>query len=63
MSTAPSVTTGRMRSADLVASQCSISRFTHGEFAASGLTQPVIVPFAPPGADRGALLRTLRTFP
>jgi probable F420-dependent oxidoreductase len=33
------------------------------EFAASGLTQPVIVPFAPPGADRGALLRTLRTFP
>ena len=33
------------------------------EFAASGLTQPVIVPFAPPGADRGALLRTLRAFP
>jgi len=33
------------------------------EFAASGLTQPVIVPFAPAGADRGALLRTLRAFP
>ena len=33
------------------------------EFAASGLTQPVIVPFAPPGADRAALLRTLRSFP
>jgi alkanesulfonate monooxygenase SsuD/methylene tetrahydromethanopterin reductase-like flavin-dependent oxidoreductase (luciferase family) len=33
------------------------------EFAASGLTQPVIVPFAPPGADRPALLRTLRAFP
>jgi probable F420-dependent oxidoreductase len=33
------------------------------EFAKSGLTQPVIVPFAPPGADRAALLRTLRTFP
>jgi probable F420-dependent oxidoreductase len=33
------------------------------EFAASGLTQPVIVPFAPPAADRAALLRTLRSFP
>jgi probable F420-dependent oxidoreductase len=33
------------------------------EFAASGLTQPVIVPFAPAGADRTALLRTLRAFP
>ena len=33
------------------------------EFAASGLTQPVIVPFAPPGADKASLLRTLRTFP
>ena len=33
------------------------------EFAASGLTQPVIVPFAPAGADRAALLRTLRAFP
>jgi len=33
------------------------------EFAASGLTQPVIVPFAPPGADKSALLRTLRAFP
>jgi len=33
------------------------------EFAAAGLTQPVIVPFAPPGADRAALLRTLRSFP
>ena len=33
------------------------------EFAASGLTQPVIVPFAPPGADKAALLRTLRAFP
>ena len=32
------------------------------EFAASGLTQPVIVPFAPAGADRAALLRTLRGF-
>jgi hypothetical protein len=32
------------------------------EFAASGLTQPVIVPFAPPGADKAALLRTLRAF-
>jgi probable F420-dependent oxidoreductase len=33
------------------------------EFARSGLTQPVIVPFAPAGAGREALLRTLRTFP
>ena len=33
------------------------------EFAKSGLTQPVIVPFAPPGADKAALLRTLRAFP
>ncbi len=34
------------------------------EFARAGLTQPVIVPFAPPGADqRAALLRTLRAFP
>ena len=33
------------------------------EFAKSGLTQPVIVPFAPPGADKASLLRTLRTFP
>ena len=33
------------------------------EFSRSGLTQPVIVPFAPPGADRAALLRTLRAFP
>jgi probable F420-dependent oxidoreductase len=33
------------------------------EFARSGLTQPVIVPFAPAGADRTALLRTLRAFP
>jgi probable F420-dependent oxidoreductase len=33
------------------------------EFARSGLTQPVIVPFAPAGADRAALLRTLRAFP
>jgi probable F420-dependent oxidoreductase len=33
------------------------------EFARTGLTQPVIVPFAPAGADRAALLRTLRTFP
>jgi probable F420-dependent oxidoreductase len=32
-------------------------------FARSGLTQPVVVPFAPPGADRAALLRTLRAFP
>jgi probable F420-dependent oxidoreductase len=34
-----------------------------GEFAGSGLTQPVIVPFAPAGADRASLLRTLRAFP
>jgi probable F420-dependent oxidoreductase len=33
------------------------------EFARTGLTQPVVVPFAPAGADRAALLRTLRTFP
>jgi len=33
------------------------------EFARSGLTQPVIVPFAPPGAEKSALLRTLRAFP
>jgi probable F420-dependent oxidoreductase len=33
------------------------------EFARSGLTQPVIVPFAPAGADHGSLLRTLRAFP
>jgi len=33
------------------------------EFARTGLTQPVIVPFAPPGADRASLLRTLRAFP
>jgi probable F420-dependent oxidoreductase len=32
-------------------------------FARSGLTQPVIVPFAPGGADRASLLRTLRAFP
>ncbi|HEX9820870.1 MAG TPA: LLM class F420-dependent oxidoreductase [Methylomirabilota bacterium] len=34
-----------------------------GEFARTGLTQPVIVPFAPAAADRAALLRTLRAFP
>ena len=33
------------------------------EFARAGITQPVIVPFAPAGADRASLLRTLRTFP
>ena len=34
------------------------------EFARAGLTQPVIVPFAPGGADaRAAQLRTLRAFP
>jgi len=33
------------------------------EFARTGLTQPVIVPFAPAGADRAALVRTLRAFP
>jgi probable F420-dependent oxidoreductase len=33
-----------------------------GEFARTGLTQPVIVPFAPAG-DRASLLRTLRAFP
>ena len=32
-------------------------------FARSGLTQPVIVPFAPAGADRASLLGTLRAFP
>jgi alkanesulfonate monooxygenase SsuD/methylene tetrahydromethanopterin reductase-like flavin-dependent oxidoreductase (luciferase family) len=32
------------------------------EFVRAGLTQPVIVPFAPPDA-RAALLRTLRAFP
>jgi probable F420-dependent oxidoreductase len=32
-------------------------------FARSGLTQPVIVPFAPAGAERASLLRTLRAFP
>jgi probable F420-dependent oxidoreductase len=32
------------------------------EFARAGITQPVIVPFAP-AADRASLLRTLRTFP
>jgi alkanesulfonate monooxygenase SsuD/methylene tetrahydromethanopterin reductase-like flavin-dependent oxidoreductase (luciferase family) len=34
------------------------------EFARAGLTQPVIVPFAPGGGDaRAAQLRTLRAFP
>jgi hypothetical protein len=33
------------------------------EFARTGLTQPVIVPFAAAGADRASLLRTLRAFP
>lgn len=36
------------------------------EFARAGLTQPVILPFAPPAAagdPRAALLRTLRAFP
>jgi probable F420-dependent oxidoreductase len=33
------------------------------EFGRSGLTQPVVVPFTPAGADRAALLRTLRSFP
>jgi probable F420-dependent oxidoreductase len=33
------------------------------EFARTGLTQRVIVPFAPAGADRASLLRTLRAFP
>ena len=32
-------------------------------FARAGVTQPVIVPFTPPGADRASLLRTLRAFP
>jgi probable F420-dependent oxidoreductase len=32
-------------------------------FARAGVTQPVVVPFAPPGADRASLLRTLRAFP
>jgi probable F420-dependent oxidoreductase len=36
-----------------------------GAFAGAGLTQPVILPFAPAGAadPRAALLRTLRAFP
>ena len=34
------------------------------EFVRAGLTQPVIVPFAPGGGDaRAAQLRTLRAFP
>lgn len=33
------------------------------EFARSGLTQPVVVPFTAAGADRASLLRTLRAFP
>jgi hypothetical protein len=33
------------------------------EFAAVGVTQPVIVPFTPAGADHASLLRTLRAFP
>jgi probable F420-dependent oxidoreductase len=33
------------------------------DFARAGVTQPVIVPFGPAGADRAALLRTLRAFP
>jgi len=33
------------------------------EFARTGLTQPVIVPFGPAGADRASLSRTLRAFP
>ena len=33
------------------------------EFARAGLTQPVVVPFAPAGAERASLLRTLRAFP
>ncbi len=33
------------------------------EFARTGLTQPGIVPFAPAGADRASLVRTLRAFP
>jgi len=32
------------------------------EFVRAGLTQPVIVPFAPPDA-RALLIRTLRAFP
>jgi probable F420-dependent oxidoreductase len=33
------------------------------EFAGSGLTQPVIVPFSPDPDPRASLLRTIRTFP
>jgi probable F420-dependent oxidoreductase len=33
------------------------------EFARAGLTQPVVVPFAPAGAVSTSLLRTLRAFP
>ena len=38
-------------------------RFQAQEQARTGLTQPVIVPFAPAGADRASLVRTLRAFP
>ena len=41
----------------------AVCRARIAEFARSGLTQPVIVPFAPAGADRASLLRTLRAFP
>ena len=33
------------------------------EFARAGITQPVVVPFAPAGGERASLLRTLRAFP
>ena len=33
------------------------------EFARSGLTMPVVVPFAPEGDRRASMLRTIRTFP
>jgi probable F420-dependent oxidoreductase len=41
----------------------ALCRARIAEFARTGLTQPVIVPFAPAGADRASLLRTLRAFP
>jgi hypothetical protein len=33
------------------------------EFARSGLTQPVIVPFSADPDPRASILRTIRTFP
>jgi hypothetical protein len=42
----------------------AVCRERIAKFTRAGLTQPVIVPFAPGGADaRAAQLRTLRAFP